>query len=149
MAGWGSDVKAFTNDPTAGQRIISAASNLRTEIAAGIHDEAIRQHADGCRDAIGRLRTLADAAAADTITVGTADLRTLLAMVPVPPDGRIRPGMVVSDNEPWQQGKRRMTVRRIVEDKAVLGDDYGETRVRLDRIHTDGKPRRSGWSVVQ
>jgi hypothetical protein len=22
------------------------------------------------------------------------------------------------------------------------------TRIRIDRIHTDGKPRRSGWSVV-
>jgi hypothetical protein len=24
----------------------------------------------------------------------------------------------------------------------------GLVRIRLDRIHTDGKPRRSGWSLV-
>lgn len=25
----------------------------------------------------------------------------------------------------------------------------GQTRIRIDRIHTDGKIRRSGWSVVK
>lgn len=62
-------------------------------------------------------------------------------------------GMRVQDNDP-REPHRVMIVHATAEGKAILrhpnprmGKAF-ETRVSLDRIHTDGKPRRSGWSVV-
>lgn len=62
-------------------------------------------------------------------------------------------GMRVQDNDP-REPHRVMIVHATAEGKAILrhpdprmGKAF-ETRVSLDRIHTEGKPRRSGWSVI-
>lgn len=64
----------------------------------------------------------------------------------------LKVGMLVRDNDPRLEGRTRY-VERIEGDRAVLSLLMGHgwfrpTKVRLDRIHLDGKPRRSGWSVV-
>lgn len=63
---------------------------------------------------------------------------------------KITPGTVIRDNDP-RMPYRNLRVR-------VVGTEYARcshlamtnmtARVRLDRIHTDGKPRKSGFSVV-
>lgn len=66
------------------------------------------------------------------------------------PEPRIRVGTKVSDNDPWYQGARIMVVVAIGFEDVGLHDPRSgrTTRIALRRIHTDGKPRRSGWSVV-
>lgn len=60
----------------------------------------------------------------------------------------IRIGMRVSDNDYWYRGSRVMTIGAINGDYAQLVAGNHTTRILLRRIHTDGKPRKSGWSVV-
>jgi hypothetical protein len=64
----------------------------------------------------------------------------------------LRPGMTVRDNDP-REPARFLVIHEIVGGKAVLrhptlpGKTF-ETRVSVSRIHTDGKVRRGGWSLV-
>ena len=64
----------------------------------------------------------------------------------------VKVGTVVRDNDPRCSYRQRV-VSRINEDGRVLLkhpaiEKLPGTWVRLDRIHTDGKPRKSGWSVA-
>jgi hypothetical protein len=61
----------------------------------------------------------------------------------------IKPGNIVKDNDPRERGCIAYVVR-VTETHAHLRRASGrETRVRLDRIFTDEKDRRSGWSKVR
>jgi len=64
----------------------------------------------------------------------------------------LRVGDLIRDNDPLYRGKRVLVVLRVVSsgtaEYAIAAPIRRETRIRLDRIHTDGRPRRSGWSLV-
>lgn len=70
----------------------------------------------------------------------------------------IQIGDRIRDNDPRSLGSTRIVTaispptmlehRRVSASLRGGSDKTGETRIRLDRIHTDGKPRRSGWSLV-
>ena len=72
----------------------------------------------------------------------------------VPTAPALKVGDRIKDNDP-RMPNRVMTVTAIKtgEGKAVVserpGDRTHETRISLARIHLDGKPRRTGWSVVR
>ena len=54
----------------------------------------------------------------------------------------------VIDNDP-RQPKLEYTVCDLENGRAVLRLNTGiTTKVRIDRIHLDGKPRKSGWSRI-
>jgi len=60
----------------------------------------------------------------------------------------IKPGDVIRDNDPRENG-RTLTVELVEGGYAHCSRSPWSTyrtRIRLDRIHTDGKPRRSGFS---
>ena len=53
-----------------------------------------------------------------------------------------------NDKREGHYGDYQLT--RIVGSHAVLIHNSGDwTLVRLDRLHVDGKPRKTGWSLVQ
>ena len=56
-------------------------------------------------------------------------------------------GRMVRDNDP-REPHRIMRINRIEDDYAHLSGYNLKTRVSIKRIFTDGKPRRSGWSLV-
>ena len=60
----------------------------------------------------------------------------------------IKVGDKIKDNDP-RVGNRILTVREVgkkfVEAKAPSGRIVS---IRMDRIHTDGKPRRSGFDLI-
>lgn len=67
-------------------------------------------------------------------------------------------GMLIRDNDfrTALGGNRVMRIHAFDEKgRAVLRHPDSrmgkmlETRIALDRIHTDGKPRKTGWSLVQ
>lgn len=62
----------------------------------------------------------------------------------------IREGMLLRDNDPRMPGRLREVIGFDGKGRAIVRhpDGHGETRIALDRIHTDSKPRRSGWSVA-
>lgn len=60
-------------------------------------------------------------------------------------------GRLIKDNDP-RMPNRILQIRR-VENGFVFASKRrdqttGLTRIRMDRLHTDDKPRRSGWSVI-
>jgi hypothetical protein len=71
-------------------------------------------------------------------------------------DSGIKVGDVIVDNDP-RMPNRRLTIGEFV---VSGGDIYARAKgrargnasrmieIRLDRIHTDGKPRRSGFSLL-
>lgn len=59
----------------------------------------------------------------------------------------LQPGMKIRDNDP-RVGLRILTIDRISGKKAQCSDKSRSVIIRVDRIHTDGKPRRSGFSLV-
>lgn len=67
----------------------------------------------------------------------------------------------IRNNDPRSDGRERTIVGFVAIDlhgavpvtperatHVVAESGMGRVRIRLDRIHADGKPRRSGWSVV-
>ena len=65
---------------------------------------------------------------------------------------QIKIGMRISDNDP-RMIKRVLRVVAIgagIKGAFVIAEDYRgkTTTIRQDRIYSDGKPRKSGWSVV-
>jgi len=67
-------------------------------------------------------------------------------------------GNIIKDNDP-RVGTRRLRIESFEGETHVRAgriDNYGRRmsyprkgfRVRIDRIHTDGKPRRSGFSLA-
>lgn len=60
----------------------------------------------------------------------------------------------IRDNDPRMYSGKRVLIIDSFEAKgnhvvAVCNTGYRTVRVRLDRIHTDGKPRKSGFSLVR
>ena len=71
------------------------------------------------------------------------------------PDPRpLRVGDLIRDNDPRTPGRVLRVVDMDFDRFPILhvvacADGYWRrVRIRLDRIHTDGRPRRSGWSLV-
>lgn len=60
----------------------------------------------------------------------------------------LQPGMKIRDNDP-RVGLRILTVDRIDGDRVQCSDKHRSVIVNAKRIHTDGKPRRSGFSLVE
>ena len=59
----------------------------------------------------------------------------------------LKAGDVLDDNDPRMAG-HTLTIVEVVNGEAVGKSDLGRTqRIALNRIHVDGKPRRTGWSV--
>lgn len=64
-------------------------------------------------------------------------------------------GNTIEDNDP-RMSKRRLRIEKFVASGSSVYARCGLARgnasrfveIRLDRIHTDGKPRRSGFSLV-
>ena len=65
---------------------------------------------------------------------------------------QIRVGDRIIDNDP-REPNRILTVREIGPERVVAARGPAgrrqETRIALKRIHTDDKPRRSGWSLIK
>jgi hypothetical protein len=59
----------------------------------------------------------------------------------------LQPGMKIRDNDP-RVGLRILTIDRINGDRVQCSDKYRSVIISAARIHTDGKPRRSGFSVI-
>ena len=62
----------------------------------------------------------------------------------------IKPGDKIRDNDPREDG-RTLTVEHIADGYAHCyrsPQSTHRTRIRLDRIYTDDKPRRSGFSLT-
>lgn len=70
----------------------------------------------------------------------------------------LKPGDRIKDNDP-RMGHRVLTVRRITPAGPFGGHQWAvcahplfrdrEIRIRLDRIHADGKPRRTGFTLLE
>ena len=62
----------------------------------------------------------------------------------------LKVGDRVVDNYPHNAALRTATVTAMDETHATLAQSpsLALTRVKLRSIHTDGKPRRSGWSIA-
>jgi hypothetical protein len=56
-------------------------------------------------------------------------------------------GQILYDNDPRYPG-RKLEVVRVEVSYAICKSGTRQMRVRLDRIHSDGAPRRSGYSMV-
>jgi len=67
---------------------------------------------------------------------------------PTPTTPALRVGDRIKDNDPRVHDKFRVIIA-IVNGKATAEDQGHCVRISLSRIHLDGKPRRSGWSVVR
>lgn len=71
----------------------------------------------------------------------------------------IKPGQVYRDNDPRNHGERTVTVLRVpihearawCESVSRFGDSQRVRRswIALKSLHTDGKPRRTGFSLVE
>jgi hypothetical protein len=71
----------------------------------------------------------------------------------------IKAGMRILDNDPRMLG-RKLTIKELTCRSHVLGKDvqwaicqqdglFRVTRISVFRIHTDGKPRKSGFSLIR
>lgn len=58
----------------------------------------------------------------------------------------VRPGQVWRDNDPRSENRCR-TVATVTETHVVW--ERHSAPVSLRALHTDGKPRKSGWSCIQ
>lgn len=72
---------------------------------------------------------------------------------------KLQVGNRIRDNDP-RMGNRVLRVERITEAgpfgghrwavcRRTVGNDAREHRIRLDRIKSDGKPRRGGFTLLQ
>jgi hypothetical protein len=59
----------------------------------------------------------------------------------------VKAGQVLYDNDPRYRG-RKVEVVRVEGSYAVCMSGPREVKGRLDYIFSDGKPRRSGYSIV-
>lgn len=67
-------------------------------------------------------------------------------------DTEIRKGTVIANNDPRCVGHQATILGLVAEVGTVYAAYQAGTRkarIRLDRIHTDGKQRRTGWSFVR
>jgi hypothetical protein len=58
----------------------------------------------------------------------------------------LKAGQILHDNDPRYRG-RKLEVVRVEGSNAVCMCGPRQVKVRLDYIHSDGKPRRSGYST--
>jgi hypothetical protein len=58
----------------------------------------------------------------------------------------LKAGQILYDNDPRYRG-RKVEVVRVEGSYAVCMCGPRQVRVRLDQVHSDGKPRRSGYST--
>jgi hypothetical protein len=58
----------------------------------------------------------------------------------------LKPGDRIKDNDPRMD--RVLSVARVSAEYVYANWAGRESRIRKDRIYTDGKPRRSGFSVI-
>ena len=58
-------------------------------------------------------------------------------------------GDILIDNDPREQGRRTVRVVDVLPYgiRGVSGPKNTRVTIRRDRIHTDGKPRKSGFSL--
>ena len=56
-------------------------------------------------------------------------------------------GQILYDNDPRYPG-REVEVVRVEDSYAICKSGPRQMKVRLDRIHSDGAPRHSGYSTV-
>lgn len=63
----------------------------------------------------------------------------------------IKKGDIIRDNDPGMRGRVLAVIGFDAKGRAIAvrADGSGQTRIRLDRIYGDGKPRRSGFSLVR
>jgi len=59
----------------------------------------------------------------------------------------IEKGQILYDNDPRYPG-RKLEVVRVEDSYAICKSGPRQMKVRLDRIHSDGAPRHSGYSTV-
>lgn len=65
-------------------------------------------------------------------------------------DRQLKVGDRLADNNPRMTWRRVLTVTEVLPNGVRAKDGAGKERLYLlKRIHTDGKPRRSGLSLVQ
>lgn len=61
----------------------------------------------------------------------------------------IKIGDKIVDNDPRICGGRCLIVTSIDGERVTASDGrYGTTKISIRRIFTDGKPRRTGWSLI-
>jgi hypothetical protein len=60
---------------------------------------------------------------------------------------KLKPGQILRDNDPRYHG-RKVEVVRVEGSYAVCMCGPRQVKVHLDRIFSDGKPRRSGYSAA-
>lgn len=61
---------------------------------------------------------------------------------------RLHPGDKIRDNDP-RMGNRVLTIDYVGDGVRIrAGDGFRRTWIRTDRIFTDGKPRKTGFSLV-
>jgi hypothetical protein len=62
----------------------------------------------------------------------------------------LRLNMIIRDNDPRMAGRPPLTIHDITATPVSAKRESGaELKIAKSRIHTDGKARRSGWSVVR
>jgi len=64
---------------------------------------------------------------------------------------KIKVGTILRNNDPRRQDERVTVIATTIRDGDWYATYQGNTRmnsIRFDRIHTDGRPRHQGWSVV-
>lgn len=59
----------------------------------------------------------------------------------------LEPGTIIYDNDPRHNG-RTVGVLRTDGSTVICRGKGRDVRIRLDRIHTDGKPRHQGFSTI-
>jgi hypothetical protein len=60
----------------------------------------------------------------------------------------LKAGQVLNDNDPRYVG-RKVNVVRVEGRYAVCMSGPRQVKIRLDYIHSDGKPRRNGYSAAE
>ena len=59
-------------------------------------------------------------------------------------------GDKIKDNDPRMRSRNRVLTIRVVETRHVFASDSGGRgfNIKLERIHSDGKPRRGGFDLL-
>ncbi len=57
-------------------------------------------------------------------------------------------GDKIKDNDPRRTYERVLTISSVGTKEVSASDDMRNVRISLKRIHTDGKQRRSGFSLI-
>lgn len=68
-----------------------------------------------------------------------------------PQTTNLRPGMLIRDNDPRMPDRVLCIVGFDAKDRVIAArkDGSGKSYISRKFVHTDSKPRRSGWSLVQ